>query len=261
MDSLILTIQNRPYVVLFLLTFLILGTFHFGLCRTFIWLAWGYLVAFLSELSSIHNGFPYGLYVYRPENFAGELTVCGLPIWDSLSYVFIAYASFATASFFIEPIIGRFKTDPHLSPSKPFAVIVLASLLMMLADIVIDPTAHLGDQWFLGQIYYYPTGGLYFNVPLTNFAGWFFVAFIILSGFQLMEKYLFGFFKLSSFGAKRFPFQALLGPAFYFGILGFILVITAAIRADLLLLASSSFTLVLLAFTLKRVRQHWKKDS
>lgn len=253
MDPLILTIANRPYVVAFLLTFLVLATLQFGIWRTLIWGLWGYIVAFLSEVSSIHNGFPYGLYHYLPENFAGELTLGGVPVWDSLSYVFIAYASFATAFFLVEPVFGRFKIDPHLSPSKPFPVLLLASFLMMLADMVIDPISCLGDRWFLGKIYFYPAGGFYFDVPLTNFAGWFLVAALILFGFQIMEKYLFTRFGLSSFGAKRFSCQALLGPGFYFGILGFMLAITASIGEHRLLLASGSLTLVLLAFVVRRI--------
>lgn len=252
MDALVLTIVHRPYVVLFLLTFLALATLQFGIWRTLIWGLWGYVVAFLSEISSIHNGFPYGLYHYLPENFAGELALGGVPVWDSLSYVFIAFASYAAASYLIEPIIGKFKNDPHLSPSKPFSVLLLTSFLMMLADVVIDPVAHLGDRWFLGKIYFYPEGGLYFDVPLTNFAGWFLVAFVILLGFQMMEKHLFTRFSLPSIGAKRFSYQALLGPGFYFGILAFMLAVTASIGAHRLLLASGSLTLVLLAFVVRR---------
>ena len=43
---------------------------------------------------------------------------------------------------------------------------------MMLLDVVIDPLAARGDRWFLGRIFYYPDGGVYFGVPLSNFAGW-----------------------------------------------------------------------------------------
>ena len=31
----------------------------------------------------------------------------------------------------------------------------------------------MGDRWFLGRMYYYPEGGIYFGVPLSNFVGWF----------------------------------------------------------------------------------------
>ncbi|MBI5299348.1 MAG: carotenoid biosynthesis protein [Deltaproteobacteria bacterium] len=251
-----ITFLHRPYVFAFLFVFLILATLHIGLWRTLIWLIWGYFTALLSEASSIRNGFPYGIYHYIYDNLRGEILVFGVPIWDSASYAFIAYASFATAWFLVEPYFwvhvarrnllseqseregeapmalpleGATRApiiDPHVSPSRPFAVATLGAFLMMLADMVIDPVANLGEKWFLGKIYFYPHGGEYFDVPLTNFAGWFLVAFVILTGFQLMEKFIFARMKLPVFGAKRFPFQALLGPAFYFGILGFNLTMT-----------------------------------
>ena len=71
------TLQHRPYVVAFLLTFLLLATLHIGIFRTLIWLVLGYFVAFLSEVSSIHSGFPYGVYHYIPSGFAGELALVG----------------------------------------------------------------------------------------------------------------------------------------------------------------------------------------
>ena len=59
---------------------------------------------------------------------------------------------------------------------------------MMGLDVVIDPLTALGDRWFLGRIYYYPHGGLYFGVPLSNFAGWILVAFCIIGIYQRLEK-------------------------------------------------------------------------
>ncbi len=248
------TVQHRPYVVAFLFTFLILAALHIGIFRTLLWLVWGYGIAFLSEYSSIHNGFPYGLYHYVPKGFAGELALAGVPVWDSISYPFIAYASFATAWFLIEPHFLKFSIDPHVSPSRPFAVVSLASLLMMLADVVIDPTANLGEKWFLGKVYFYPSGGPYFGVPLTNFAGWLLVGFIIIAGFQIMEKFIFVRCGFPVWGAKRFPFQALLGPAFYFGILGFMLAIQLWIGAYVLLAVSSGITLTILGSLLLKNR-------
>ncbi len=137
-----MTIQHRPYVVVFLITFLLLAILHIGIFRTVAWLMWGYVVAFLSEYSSIRNGFPYGLYHYIPSGFAGELQWGGVPVWDSASYVFIAYAAYACACFLIEPHFGRFKIDPHVSPSKPFKITLAASFLMMMADAIVDPTSN-----------------------------------------------------------------------------------------------------------------------
>lgn len=238
--------------------FLILAILHIGLWRALIWLVWGYGVAFVSEFSSIRNGFPYGLYHYIYESMPGEILVGpmpSVPIWDSASYAFIAYASFATAWFLIEPHFNRFKIDPHVSSSRPLAVACLGSVLMMLADMIIDPVANLGEKWFLGKIYFYPEGGEYFGVPLTNFAGWLLVAFVILAGFQLLEKFIFARMRLPVTGAQRFPFQALLGPLFYFGILGFNLAMTFYVGAYGLLAASGLITAGLFGWFVYRLKR------
>lgn len=252
MASLLTTIQHRPYVVALLLTFLILSTLHLGFFRAMIWLAWGYCVAFSSEFSSIHNGFPYGLYHYKEEAFAGELILAGVPVWDSISYPFIAYASYATAWFLIEPHFLKFRIDPHLSPSRPLTVCLFASILMMLADMIIDPVSLLGTQWFLGDVYHYPHGGIYFGVPISNFLGWFLVACVIVFGFQIFEKFIFSKYRLPVWGAKRFAGQAWLGPLFYFGILGFMLVVTFLIEAYPLAWASLGISLAIFFMVLFR---------
>src|SRR5262249_61660316 len=59
---------------------------------------------------------------------------------------------------------------------------IVSGLLMMLLDVVIDPLAVRGDRWFLGYIFYYPEGGAYFGVPLTNFAGWWIVGALGVGG-------------------------------------------------------------------------------
>jgi putative membrane protein len=43
-----------------------------------------------------------------------------------------------------------------------------------------------GGRWFLGHIFYYPDGGLYFGVPLSNFLGWLTVGWLTVGGGALM---------------------------------------------------------------------------
>ena len=57
---------------------------------------------------------------------------------------------------------------------------MLGAFLTMFLDVIIDPIAHLGEQWFLGKIYYYPNPAWYFDVPLSNFAGWFLVSATVI---------------------------------------------------------------------------------
>ena len=146
MQSLLITLQHRPYVFAFLSAFLVIGLLNQGVTRTFLFLIIGYSVAFLSEFCSIRWGIPYGMYHYIYENMPGEMMLGGVPVWDSVSYVFMAYASWETAR-------GR---------------ILSSALLMTLLDIITDPLAVRGDQWFLGRIFYYPDGGLYFTDIRAN---------------------------------------------------------------------------------------------
>src|SRR3990167_4509741 len=53
MQTIVTTIQHRPYVMAFLLVFFVLAILHLGIFRALIWLIWGYAVAFVSEYSSI----------------------------------------------------------------------------------------------------------------------------------------------------------------------------------------------------------------
>lgn len=206
MSPLLTTIVHRPYVFAFLVTFLVIGILNEGLRRTLVFLVLGFLVAFLSEVSSIQNGFPYGMYHYVYENMPGEIILLGVPVWDSLSYAFLAFAAYETAVFFIGP---------------RRSIRLIAPILMLLLDVVVDPLAVRGDRWFLGRIFYYPDAGDYFGVPLSNFLGWFLVAAVIINGFLFVEKRW-----IKTPAPRRRPW---LGPAFYWGILVFNLVITFGI--------------------------------
>jgi uncharacterized membrane protein len=221
------TLWLRPYVFIFLGCYLLLATWQFGLGRTLAFLVLGYLVAWLAELSSIHTGFPFGLYIYIPATLDQELWVAGVPFMDSLSYVFLAYASYSLALL----ALGRgrwqgrrfFLEDRRIRLS--WRSTIMGAVLMTTLDVVIDPLALRGYHWFLGQIYGYPEPGVYFGIPLTNFAGWLLVSFVLV---RLLQFLLFrlppGIFW--DWGQQRFAGQALLGPGLYFGILGFNLAMT-----------------------------------
>jgi putative membrane protein len=222
------TLILRPYVFLFLACYLTLATLHLGMGRTLAFLISGYLVAWLMELSSIHTGFPFGLYIYIPATQDRELWVAGVPFMDSLSYVFLAYASFTLALLALGR--GSWQVRGYVLEEEPalwrsWRITVLGAALMMTLDIVIDPVALRGYRWFLGQIYGYPEYGVYFGVPLSNFAGWFLVAFLMIRLLQEMITET----PASTWwarGRRPLPFQAFLGPGLYLGILAFNLFMT-----------------------------------
>ncbi|MBI4592782.1 MAG: carotenoid biosynthesis protein [Candidatus Rokubacteria bacterium] len=205
MNILLGTLALRPYVFAFLAAFLVAGVADLGWRRTFRFGAWVWALAWLAEYSSTRTGVPFGLYHYTGTTQGQELYLADVPVMDSLSFTFLAYASFCLA---------RASLDPRRAP-RP-VVAGLAGALMMLLDVVIDPVAVRGDQWFLGRIFYYPAGGLYFGVPLSNFAGWWLVGALGVGG------YLYWSGGRERWGRRPWP-----GVALYYGVLGFNLVMTA----------------------------------
>lgn len=203
------TIALRPYVFVFLAVFLAAAARDLGLRRALAFTGWAWAVAFVAEYSSTRTGVPFGLYHYTEATRGQELFLANVPVMDSLSFTFLAYASFSLARLL-------------LHRSRGASVVLLSGALMMLLDVVIDPLAVRGDRWFLGRIFYYPEGGAYFGVPLSNFVGWAVVGWAIVGGFSLL-------FRLVE-GARP-----LLGSGLYYGVLAFNLAVAGWIGEPLLL--------------------------
>jgi uncharacterized membrane protein len=161
MELVLGTILLRPYVFAFLLVFLVAARADLGGWRTLTFMGCVWPVAWVAEFASTRVGIPFGLYHYTGQTRGRELYVADVPFFDSLSFVFLAYAAFCLARRIV-----------RAGPARGSRLALTAGILMMLLDVVIDPLAVRGDRWFLGRIFYYPEGGAYFGVPLSNFAGW-----------------------------------------------------------------------------------------
>jgi uncharacterized membrane protein len=253
-NELITTIVKRPYVFAFLAAYLFLAWRLWGWRRTIFWLVSGYLIAWASEFSSINNGFPYGWYFYRYENMPGELMVGGVPFFDSLSYPFLIFAGYSTALF----ILSRGFRINFLASNRATAVVILiGSTLTMLLDIVIDPVAKLGSQWFLGNIYWYSTPGWYFGIPISNFMGWFLVPLAVIV-FNMLAWHLFPNLlrdrRFESTTSERCDVMKSIFPAFYASIALFNISISFWIGAWKIGVASSCILLGVIAIILKSYR-------
>ncbi len=204
MDLVLETLTLRPYVFAFLAMFLAAGRADLGWRRTALFGAVIWPIAWLAEFSSTRTGIPFGLYHYTGLTRDRELYIADVPFMDALSFTFLAYASFCLA----RAALAR------RAPGR-VALALTAGALMMALDVVIDPLAVRGDRWFLGRIFYYPDGGAYFGVPLSNFAGWMIVgtlgvgAYLALAGGPVA-------------GGRVWP-----GVALYYIVLGFNLAVTA----------------------------------
>jgi Carotenoid biosynthesis protein len=178
MDLLFGTLLLRPYVFGFLAAFLLAGAFDIGWRRTLRFGAWVGPVAWLSEFSSTRTGVPFGLYHYTGTTRGQELFIADVPFMDCLSFTFLAYASFCLA-----------RATLRAPQSSAPVVTLLAGALMMLLDVVIDPAAVRGDRWFLGPIFFYPEGGVYFGVPVSNFVGWLIVGMVGVGGYVYWSEW------------------------------------------------------------------------
>jgi len=98
------TFVMRPYVFAFLAVYLVVAVTHLGWKKTFCFTVVGYLLAFLSEYSSINTGIPYGWYYYIDTTKMQELWIAGVPFFDSLSYVFLTYCSYTAALLTVSPV-------------------------------------------------------------------------------------------------------------------------------------------------------------
>ena len=230
MDLVTGTLALRPYVFAFLVLFLVAGSADLGWRRTLGFGASVWPVAWLAEFASTRVGFPFGLYHYTGLTHGRELHIGNVPFMDSLSFTFLAYASFCLAR---AALAGR--------RLPPWAPALVTGLLMTALDVVIDPLAVRGDRWFLGRIFYYPDGGVYFGVPLSNFAGW------ALVGATSVGLYLAIVGGVSA--GRVWP-----GVALYYVVLGFNLAVTAWIR-EWALLALGGLLHAVIVVTIRLTRQ------
>lgn len=250
------TVLLRPYVFVFLACYLFIAIFNMGVVRSILFTVLAYLIAFLCEYSSTRNGFPFGHYTYIETTRDQELWISNVPFMDSLSFSFLIYISYTLSLLLWAPLIKK-SWDIRLGDIQPLKhsvrVIATASILCMLLDVIIDPAAFLGDRWFLGKIYFYREAGEYFHIPLSNFAGWVFVAGLTLTCFSLLDRWLDTTHPFNS--RHQLPAQALLGPGVYFGVLIFNLGVTFYIDEMLLGCLGTMISLGIFAVVFFRVKK------
>jgi uncharacterized membrane protein len=264
LDFAICTVTMRPYVFTFFGAFLAVCVPHVGWKRTLNFTLAGYLIAFGSEWLSINTGFPYGWYYYIETTCSRELWVAGVPFFDSLSYVFLAYCSYSTALFILSPLKAwrwNIATLETRRIRRSFSALLLGAILQTCLDIVIDPVALQGKRWFLGQIYGYREPGIHFGVPLSNYAGWLLTSLLMIAAFQLIDAR-----RLDdrAAGVVTIPFHSLLGPLLYLSVLIFNIVMALVIGERLMALCAALMyvlpVVMAVVLALRRVN-HFTKEQ
>ena len=226
------TVSMRPYVFAFFAAYLFAAVPHLGWKRIAAFTFAGYLTALASEFSSINTGFPYGWYYYIDTTSSKELWVAGVPFFDSLSYVFLCYCSFATAIFILAPLktVNRSLVILEtLSLRRSLSALLLGSLLQTYLDIIIDPVALQGDRWFLGRIYGYRETGYHFGIPLSNYLGWFAVSLVMIFLLQRIAVSA-GNSATPAKGVCFFPGSSLLPVILYIAVIVFNLTVAVIIK-------------------------------
>jgi uncharacterized membrane protein len=253
MHLLLSTIALRPYVFVFLGCYLAIAIVNFGLRTTVLFTVLTYTVAWACEWSSVHNGFPFGLYHYVQATRGREIWVAGVPFMDSISFTFLSFASYTLALLLSAPLYRRgldVRTLDTWELRRSPRVWLMAALFMMMIDLVADPLSVLGDRWFLGKIFWYDPPGPHFGVPISNYLGWYFVAAVAVAIFQWLDR------RLNHRGVKPLgampaaPSRALWGPGLYAGMVGFAIVMLFRVGAPEIAWAGIFIFLPLLALAL-----------
>jgi putative membrane protein len=253
MHLLFSTIALRPYVFVFLGFYLAIAIVNFGMRTTVLFTVLTYAVALACEWSSVHNGFPFGLYHYIPATRGRELWVLGVPFMDSISFTFLSFASYTLALLLSAPLYRRgldLRTLDTWEIRRSPRVWLMAALFTVMIDMMADPLSVLGDRWFLGRIFWYDPPGPHFGVPISNYLGWYFVAAVSVAIFQWLDR------RLNRGGAKPLgaapaaPSRALWGPGLYAGIVGFAIVMLFRVGAAEIAWAGIFIFLPLTALTL-----------
>jgi putative membrane protein len=237
MDLLVGSLLLRPYVFLFLAAFIAAATRDLGLRRALAFTAVVWPLAWAAEFASIHVGVPFGLYHYTGLTRGQELYIAGVPFFDSLSFTFLAYAASCLARRVLAGL-----------PVPAGTTALLSGFLMMMLDVVIDPVAVRGERWFLGHVFYYPQGGVYFGVPLSNFAGWWLVG---SAGVALVEA-------VAGAGAPHRAGRTAGGIALYYAVVSFNVAVTAWIGEWRLLVAGLGLHGVMAVALAATVRRTWQ---
>ena len=220
------TITHRWYAFAFVIAFFWAATAerNWRSALRFIAIASG--ISLAAEYLSTHTGFPYGRYDYIATTHGSELYVSNIPLFVPISFGTVVWAGRALAN--------RVNVSP--------GILILGGALFATAiDLVIDPMTLRGGSWFLGWLYSYRAGGPWFDVPLSNYAGWILVSALILSVDALFEARA-----VKRVDARR-------GPMLAYGMCGFFIVVALATAHWAIAGASIGVTAVLFVITTARL--------
>ncbi|WP_157796485.1 carotenoid biosynthesis protein [Bacillus sp. FJAT-45037] len=124
-----------------------------------------FIVTLLAEAIGVHYGLFFGHYYYNPDF---GLVIMDLPLTIGFAWLMVIATTHVISKQLVHMIDSTWL--------KGLVYVVVASLAAVVIDLIIDPVAfHVKEYWIWHQ------GGLYYDIPFSNFAGWFWLAFILHS--------------------------------------------------------------------------------
>lgn len=160
------TIVRRWYAVAFIAGFFYAASSERGWRRALRFWVIASVIAGIFEYTSTHTGFPYGTYSYTGLTRGDELYISNVPFFVPVAHAVLMWAGRSIA------IVGFRARSRNVLPW-------LAALGTVLVDLVVDPVSLHGREWFLGDMYRWEVAKGYLGVPLWNFLGWYFVAWLV----------------------------------------------------------------------------------
>jgi putative membrane protein len=152
---------------------LIHGSMRYGLNGVLVFLLLTSLVGFSMENLSIAGGSPFDQYHYT--NFFRAPMIGRVPLDVGVLYFGMGYTAWVIGNILLD------KADTRLDQRfNLIALPVIAAFVLAMWDVVLDPTSST-----INNVWIWHNSGGYFGVPLTNFIGWFVVAYLFFQGFAL----------------------------------------------------------------------------
>lgn len=149
------------------------GSMRYGLKGVLMFLSVSSLVGFSMENLSIASGSPFGRYHYT--NFFHVPMIGQVPLDVGVLYFAMGYTAWVISNILLD------KSDTHLDQRfNLIAMPVVAAFVLAMWDVVLDPTSST-----IHKVWVWHNSGGYLGVPLTNFIGWYLIAYLFFQGFAL----------------------------------------------------------------------------
>lgn len=147
------------------------GTLRYGIRGMLIFILFCLIISNILENLSIKIGFPFGYYHYTSDLGPKLFSV---PLLIGPAYFSTGYLSWVVSNVLLD------KVDSKLQSLTIFALPFVASFIMVMWDVVMDPSSST-----IKHLWIWDKGGGFFGVPVSNYLGWFLTVYLFFQAFAL----------------------------------------------------------------------------